>query len=188
MWSKHTTDGVPRVRSLVRFQFLICLVPHCSHCWPATVSTEMPWDANRSHHDVKPDAIPIPHGERHNIIETKRTSGAAADHKRGSSEKNKHDPGPTPPTNDMSAMKEPQQGHSGQNRPALPHSDSQNSTDEENMTKWRKHLCANKKLCRQGRQALLAVRSTGSLSATVQPLLVCYCLNRDAMGCQQKPP
>lgn len=120
--------------------------PQCSHCWSATVSTEMPWDANRSHLDVVADVNPTLHAERHNVIKTKRTSRAAADHEQGSSEKNKHDPGPTPPTNDMSTMEEPQQGHSGQERPASTHSDSQNSTDEDgNMTKRRKRLCANKR-------------------------------------------
>ncbi|KAL1445976.1 hypothetical protein MTO96_044729 [Rhipicephalus appendiculatus] len=90
----------------VAIKFPQCL--HCSHCWPATFYKEMPWDANGSHHDVVADAIPIPHSERHNVIETIRTTRAAADPPPGSSEKNEHEPGPTTPTKDASAMKEPQ--------------------------------------------------------------------------------
>uniref|UniRef100_A0A224YK57 Uncharacterized protein n=1 Tax=Rhipicephalus zambeziensis TaxID=60191 RepID=A0A224YK57_9ACAR len=106
----------------------------------------MPWDANGSHHDVVADAIPIPHSERHNVIETIRTTRAAADPPQGSSEKNEHEPGPTTPTKDASTMKEPQQGHSDQNRPESPHLDSQNSTHQESkMKKWRKRLRENTK-------------------------------------------
>lgn len=122
------------------------LVPHCSHCWPATSSKEMPWDANGSHHDVVADAIPIPHSERHNVIETIRASGAAADHQQGSSEKNKDEPEPTPPTKDASTRTDPQQGHSGQNRSEAPHLDSQHSTHQESKTMtWSKRLRKNMK-------------------------------------------
>ncbi|KAL1469691.1 hypothetical protein MTO96_040917 [Rhipicephalus appendiculatus] len=112
-------------------------VPHCSHCWPATFSEEIPWDTDRTNPLASAMAIPIPQSERGNAIETIRTSGAAAGPQQGSSDKNKHDPGPTPPTNDASAIKEPQQG------PASPHLDCQNSTHQE--MKLRKRLRENMK-------------------------------------------
>uniref|UniRef100_A0A224YK03 Uncharacterized protein n=1 Tax=Rhipicephalus zambeziensis TaxID=60191 RepID=A0A224YK03_9ACAR len=91
-------------------------------------------------------AIPIPQSDRGNELERIHTSGAAADPQHGSSEKNKHDPGPTPPTKDASAINELQQGHSGQNRPASPHLDCQNSTQQESkMMKLRKRLRENMK-------------------------------------------
>lgn len=85
----------------------------------------MPWDPSGAHHDVVPDAIPIPHSERHKVIAALRNAGAAGDREQGSSDENRHKPAPA--TKDASTMTDPQKRCLNYDKPASPHLDSHHS-------------------------------------------------------------
>ncbi|XP_075552365.1 uncharacterized protein LOC142585468 [Dermacentor variabilis] len=118
-------------RRCLRCDQPVLSVPYCSQCWPGnrqTFSQEMPWDPNGSHHDVVPDAIPIPHSRRHEVIAALHNSGTSGDRQQDSAERNLHKPAPA--TRDAGTMTEPQQRRSSYNKPASPHLDSHHSEQQ----------------------------------------------------------